>query len=63
MDGTPEVIEFANTLEQVCVQTVEGGQMTKDLAMLVGPDQEWQTTEEFLGSIDHNLRQAIASQS
>jgi isocitrate dehydrogenase len=60
MDGTPEVSEFAHTLERVCVETVEAGQMTKDLAMLVGPEQPWQTTEEFLGSIDHNLGRALA---
>jgi len=60
MDDTPEVREFARTLERVCVQTVEGGQMTKDLAMLVGPEQPWQTTEEFLGSIEDGLRRALA---
>jgi isocitrate dehydrogenase len=60
MDGTPEVSEFAHTLERVCVETVEAGKMTKDLAMLVGPEQPWQTTEEFLGSIDHNLGRALA---
>jgi isocitrate dehydrogenase len=60
MDDTPEVSEFARTLERVCVQTVEGGQMTKDLAMLVGPEQPWQTTEEFLGSIEDGLRRALA---
>jgi isocitrate dehydrogenase len=60
MDGTPEVSEFAQTLERVCVQTVESGHMTKDLALLVGPDQSWQTTQEFLGSIDESLRQAMA---
>ncbi len=58
MDGTPEVSEFAETLERVCVETVEAGKMTKDLALLVGPDQEWQTTQEFLSSIDENLRTA-----
>ncbi len=52
---TPEVSEFADTLERVCVQTVEEGKMTKDLALLIGPDQEWQTTQEFLASIDENL--------
>jgi isocitrate dehydrogenase len=61
MDGTPEVSEFADTLERVCVQTVESGRMTKDLALLVGPDQEWQSTEEFLASIDDNLERAMAS--
>ncbi|HVA19161.1 MAG TPA: NADP-dependent isocitrate dehydrogenase [Solirubrobacteraceae bacterium] len=59
MDGTPAVSEFAETLERVCVQTVESGKMTKDLALLVGPGQEWQTTQEFLGSIDDNLSQEM----
>jgi isocitrate dehydrogenase len=59
MDGASEVSEFANTLERVCVQTVEEGKMTKDLALLIGPDQEWQTTQEFLGSIDDNLKQEM----
>jgi isocitrate dehydrogenase len=60
MDGTPKVSEFATTLERVCVETVEEGKMTKDLALLVGPDQAWQTTEEFLDSIEENLRLALA---
>jgi isocitrate dehydrogenase len=60
MDGTPQVSEFAETLERVCVETVESGKMTKDLALLVGPDQEWQTTQEFLSSIAEGLRQAMA---
>jgi isocitrate dehydrogenase len=60
MDGTPEVSEFARTLERACVQTVESGQMTKDLAMLVGPEQPWQTTEEFLGAVEETLRGALA---
>ena len=55
MDNTPEVTAFAKALEAVCVDTVEGGQMTKDLAMLVGPDQEWLTTQEFLAALDENL--------
>ncbi|SIR80139.1 NADP-dependent isocitrate dehydrogenase [Williamsia sterculiae] len=58
LDNTPEVIEFAHQLEDVVVNTVESGKMTKDLALLVGGDQEYQTTEEFLGSIDENLEQA-----
>jgi isocitrate dehydrogenase len=62
MDGTPEVTTFAETLERVCIETVESGKMTKDLALLVGPAQAWQTTEEFLASIDENLREAIASE-
>ena len=60
MDSSPEVVGFAETLERVCIETVESGKMTKDLALLVGPDQEWQTTQEFLASIDQNLKQAMA---
>jgi len=60
MDGTPEVSDFAHTLERVCVETVEAGKMTKDLALLVGPEQPWQNTEEFLGSIRENLGRTIA---
>ncbi len=59
MDSTPEVTGFAETLERVCVRTVEQGSMTKDLALLVGRDQEFQTTQEFLASIDDNLKQAM----
>jgi isocitrate dehydrogenase len=59
MDETPEVSEFAETLERVCVETVESGKMTKDLALLVGGDQEYQTTQEFLASIDENLQSAM----
>jgi isocitrate dehydrogenase len=60
LDETPEVIGFAETLERVCVDTVESGLMTKDLALLVGPDQPWLTTEEFLDALDSNLRKAAA---
>ncbi|HEY7042805.1 MAG TPA: NADP-dependent isocitrate dehydrogenase [Nocardioidaceae bacterium] len=60
LDNTPAVTGFAETLERVCVQTVEDGQMTKDLALLVGPDQKWLTTEEFLGALDDNLQKAMA---
>jgi len=59
LDNTPAVTEFAKTLERVCVETVESGKMTKDLALLVGPNQEHQTTQEFLASIDENLKQAM----
>jgi isocitrate dehydrogenase len=59
MDDTPQVSEFAQTLERVCIETVQSGKMTKDLALLVGPEQEWQTTEEFLASIDENLKQEM----
>jgi len=61
MDGTPEVSEFARTLERVCVETVEAGSMTKDLALLVGPEQPWLTTQEFLAAIDDGLRRAMTS--
>ena len=60
LDDTAEVSQFAETLERVCVETVEAGKMTKDLALLVGPDQEFQTTQEFLGSIDEALQRAMA---
>ncbi len=60
MDGTPAVTAFAETLERVCIETVESGRMTKDLALLVGPDQAFQTTQEFLASIDENLQAAMA---
>jgi isocitrate dehydrogenase len=59
MDETPAVSGFAQTLERVCVETVESGEMTKDLALLVGGDQAFQTTEEFLDSIDENLRKEM----
>ena len=59
--GTPEVSAFAETLERVCVETVESGKMTKDLALLIGPDQEYQTTQQFLDSIDENLKAAMAA--
>jgi isocitrate dehydrogenase len=58
-DGTPEVQKFAETLEKVCVDTVEAGSMTKDLALLISPDQKWMTTTEFLDKLDGNLKKAI----
>jgi isocitrate dehydrogenase len=60
MDGTPEVTQFAETLERVCIETVEEGKMTKDLALLIGPDAPWLTTEQFLDAIDENLQKAMA---
>jgi len=60
LDHTPAVTEFAETLEKVCVSTVESGQMTKDLALLVGPDQGFLTTEEFLSALDENLQKSMA---
>jgi len=59
LDNTPKVIEFANTLEEVVIGTVEGGQMTKDLAILIGPEQDYQTSEEFMGTIADNLKKAL----
>jgi isocitrate dehydrogenase len=61
MDDTPPVCEFAGTLERVCVETVETGKMTKDLALLVGGDQEFLTTQEFLGAIEENLQKEMSS--
>ena len=59
-DETPEVVLFANTLEKVCIETVEDGFMTKDLALLIGPDQSWMTTQQFLDKLDENLKKAMA---
>ncbi|HEX5496341.1 MAG TPA: NADP-dependent isocitrate dehydrogenase [Mycobacteriales bacterium] len=60
LDGTPAVTGFAETLERVCVATVEGGQMTKDLALLIGADTPWLNTQDFLAAIDTNLRASVA---
>ena len=60
LDNTPEVTAFAETLERVCVETVESGQMTKDLAVLISKDTPWLTTEDFLAAIDTNLQKATA---
>ena len=60
LDDTPEVVKFAETLERVCVETVEQGKMTKDLAILVGPDQAWMTTEQFFEAIRENLEAEMA---
>jgi isocitrate dehydrogenase len=60
LDGTPEVTRFAETLEQVCVEAVEGGEMTKDLALLVAPDAPWLTTEDFLAALDRRLGAKMA---
>ena len=60
LDGTPEVSEFALALERVCVQTMETGQMTKDLALLVGPETPYLSTEEFLTAVGENLRKELA---
>jgi isocitrate dehydrogenase len=56
IDATPEVVRYAETLERVCVETVEAGKMTKDLALLIGPDQPWLTTTQFLDALDTELR-------
>jgi isocitrate dehydrogenase len=61
-DNTPEVVRFAETLERVCIETVEAGQMTKDLAILVGPEQAWMTTEQFFEAIVDNLEAAMAEE-
>ncbi len=58
-DGTADVQAFAETLEKVCVETVESGFMTKDLAILIGPDQPWLTTQQFLDKLDENLKKAV----
>ena len=60
LDNNPKLAEFAEKLEKVCIETVEQGKMTKDLALLISNDAPWQTTEEFLASIDENLKKAMA---
>jgi isocitrate dehydrogenase len=60
-DGTPDVTRFAEDLEKVCVETVESGVMTKDLALLVGPDQAWMTTEQFFEAVRANLEKKMAT--
>jgi len=60
-DDTPEVVRFAETLEKVCIATVESGKMTKDLALLIGPDQAWMTTEQFFQAIVENLEKEMAA--
>lgn len=60
-DETPEVVRFAETLERVCIETVESGQMTKDLAILIGPDQAWMTTEQFFEAIRLNLETEMSN--
>ena len=60
LDDTPEVTRFAETLEKVCIDTVESGQMTKDLALLISRDQPWLNTQDFLAAIDSNLQKAMA---
>ena len=60
LDNTPKVAEFAKTLERVCIQTVESGKMTKDLALLISKDAPWLNTQEFLAAIDDNLKKAMA---
>jgi isocitrate dehydrogenase len=60
LDNTPKVAEFANTLERVCIETVESGKMTKDLALLISKDAPWLNTQEFLAAIDDNLRKVMA---
>lgn len=61
LDGTPAVSAFADTLEQVIIETVEGGAMTKDLALLISRDAPWQTTEEFMNTLDTNLARRLAA--
>jgi isocitrate dehydrogenase len=60
LDSTPEVVDFAEKLEQVCIETVEAGQMTKDLALLVSRDQPYLNTEDFLAALDDNLQKKMA---
>ncbi|TMH50664.1 MAG: NADP-dependent isocitrate dehydrogenase, partial [Betaproteobacteria bacterium] len=59
MDGTPDVVRFAETLEKVCVDVVESGKMTKDLAILIRPDHPFLSTDEFMGAVEAELRRRV----
>jgi isocitrate dehydrogenase len=59
-DETPDLVKFAETLERICIKTIEAGHMTKDLAILIGPDEPWLTTTQFLDKLDENLQKAMA---
>ena len=59
LDGNNELVKFSNTLEKVCVETVESGSMTKDLAILIGKSQKYLTTNQFLEAIDSNLKKKL----
>jgi isocitrate dehydrogenase len=61
LDGNPELAKFSTTLEKVCIDTVEAGFMTKDLALLVGDQQKWLSTTGFLDKIDENLQKAMSA--
>ncbi|HEX2887374.1 NADP-dependent isocitrate dehydrogenase [Vineibacter terrae] len=60
-DDTPDLVKFADTLEKVCVDAVESGKMTKDLALLIGPNEPWQTTQQFLDTLDGMLKERMAT--
>jgi len=60
LDNNSELAQFSKTLERVCIETVEQGKMTKDLAALISKEAPYQTTQEFLSSIDENLKKAMA---
>ena len=62
-DNTPDVVKFGETLEKVCIETVEAGQMTKDLAILIGPNQKWLNTKDFLAVLDANLKKAMGGEA
>jgi isocitrate dehydrogenase len=59
LDATPDVVRFAETLERVCIDSVEAGHMTKDLALMVDPDQEWETTDRFFETLEAELRRRM----
>jgi isocitrate dehydrogenase len=61
LDDNADLAKFSTTLEKVCVETVESGYMTKDLALLVGPDQKWLSTTGFLDKVDANLKKAMGA--
>lgn len=60
LDNNPKLIEFAENLEKVCVESIEAGEMTKDLSILISKDQPWLTTEDYLAALDRRLQQKMA---
>jgi isocitrate dehydrogenase len=59
LDGTPDLVRFADTLERVCIESVEAGHMTRDLAVMIGGGQAWETTGQFLDTLDRELRRRL----
>jgi isocitrate dehydrogenase len=59
LDGTPELVRFSETLERVCIESVEASHMTEDLALNIGKDQKWETTDQFLDTLERELKRRM----